>query len=268
MQTAGLARNVDYLGDSLANGGEYNRRHNAVNAAFCDAIRAVAIGPIVLGDKGDALATVHLNSTHVIDAAELGGDDNTGGDCLYETKCINALKFNPRGAGNGNQRYGGAPAPMGHRTAFGNTAESTRCLVFGCAERGTQAQGQLRHDTGLGWVAPRAGQYADALSRKTKVCLVLVESLGGIYRDTKFALHALSKRAAAATALDRTRYGVAAASPRTFMQHHSQRIARAAVLQDAAAIRKKIIALKREATLSLRADAISNAPDPQLTHTY
>eukprot|EP00962_Isochrysis_galbana_P012237 scaffold3457_cov118-Isochrysis_galbana.AAC.4 len=39
----------------------------------------------------------------------------------------------------------------------------------------------LSHNTGVGWVAPHIGQYADALSRGTKVCLILVESLGGIY---------------------------------------------------------------------------------------
>jgi len=46
-------------------------------------------------------------------------------------------------------------------------------------QRGLPQHGPLRHDTGMGWVASRLGQYADALSRRTKVCLILVESLGG-----------------------------------------------------------------------------------------
>jgi hypothetical protein len=59
----------------------------------------------------------------------------------------------------------------------------------------------------VGWVAKRVGQYADALSRKTKVFLVFVESLGGIYYGTKLHLHALSKRASGTSAVDRTNYG-------------------------------------------------------------
>lgn len=76
---------------------------------------------------------------------------------------------------------------MGHRVAFGNTAEHYRRLVYGWIMCSIDAarwleQGPLSHshDTGVGWVAPHAGQYADALSRRTKVCLILVESLGGI----------------------------------------------------------------------------------------
>eukprot|EP00962_Isochrysis_galbana_P001015 scaffold270_cov121-Isochrysis_galbana.AAC.5 len=42
---------------------------------------------------------------------------------------------------------------------------------------------------------PHPGQYADALSRGTKVCLILVESLGGIYYASKVQLLKLSKRA-------------------------------------------------------------------------
>jgi hypothetical protein len=53
----------------------------------------------------------------------------------------------------------------------------------------------MRHRDGEGWVDQSLGDYADALSRRTKVCLVLVESLGGIYHATKRQLHTLSKRA-------------------------------------------------------------------------
>jgi hypothetical protein len=100
--------------------------------------------------------------------------------------------------------------------AFGNTAEHYRCLVYGCTGRGTQSQGLLQHATGVGWVAHHEGQYADALARKIEVCLVLVESLGGIYYSTKVQLYKLSECADAASAIDRTLYGRAAASPRSF----------------------------------------------------
>jgi hypothetical protein len=83
----------------------------------------------------------------------------------------------------------GAPAHMGHRIAFiGNTAEQYRLLVFvfGCAARGVpeQEQGPMRHEDGEGWVGHSLGDYADAVSRRTKVCLVLVESVGGIREFT------------------------------------------------------------------------------------
>src|SRR6056297_341339 len=239
---------IDFFGDSIANGGEYNKRHNAVNRAAIDALAAVAIGPVILGDKGSPEATVHLNSSHVVDIAEIGGDEETGGDCLYETKCVSPLTQSFT-AGNGSSAKGGAPMSVGHRVAFGNTAEQYRCLVFGCRERGKDTQGALNHSTGKGWVQARAGQYADALSKKTKVCLMLVESFGGIYFATKKQLYTLSERAAGVSATDRTRYGRAAASPRIFMQHHSQRLSRAAVMTDAAAICKKIMAHKQHACL-------------------
>eukprot|EP00962_Isochrysis_galbana_P020541 scaffold6008_cov118-Isochrysis_galbana.AAC.6 len=43
---------VDYFGDWMANGGEYNKRHNVVNYAVYEAISAVAVGAVLLGDKG------------------------------------------------------------------------------------------------------------------------------------------------------------------------------------------------------------------------
>jgi len=89
---------------------------------------------------------------------------------------------------------------MGHRVAFGNTAEHYRRLVYGWMDyvlnrRGSKARTRPPlpfPDTGVGCVAPHAGQYADALSRRTKVCLILEESLGGIYYASKLQLHKLS----------------------------------------------------------------------------
>lgn len=123
-----------------------------------------------------------------------------------------------------------------------------------------RTQGPFQHATGVGWVARKEGQYADALARKTKVCLVLVESLGGIYYSTKAQLYKLSKRATGPSAVDRTRYGRAAASPRSFMQHHSQRISRAAVMGDAAAICKKVVALKQQVCLLPLPSSLARVP--------
>ena len=77
---------VDRLGDSLANSGEYNRRHNGTMRAVQTMVSAVAVGQIVLGDKDDEARTAMLNAGHAVDLAELDGDDETGGDCNYELK--------------------------------------------------------------------------------------------------------------------------------------------------------------------------------------
>jgi hypothetical protein len=104
-----------------------------------------------------------------------------------KSKCVDfnsLVKSLP--VGLGSNANGGSPAAMGHRFAFGNTAEHCRCkgvgmLGLGCEARRSGAQGPLCQITRVGWVAKHEGQYQDALSRRTKVCLMLVESLGGIY---------------------------------------------------------------------------------------
>ena len=70
---------IDRKGDGLANGGEYNRRHNAVLRAVHHMVSAVAVGPCVLGDKDDVEATAALNEDHAVDLAEPEGDDTNGG---------------------------------------------------------------------------------------------------------------------------------------------------------------------------------------------
>ena len=62
---------VDRKGDKQANGGEYNRRHNAVLRAGADMVRAGAVGAVVLGDKEKPELTSMLNEGHVLDFAEL-----------------------------------------------------------------------------------------------------------------------------------------------------------------------------------------------------
>ena len=71
-------------------------------------VAASAIGPIVLGDKGDPEKTADLNGTHAVDLAELGANEATGGDVLYEAKCVSPTKATQR-AGNGSKDGGAAP---------------------------------------------------------------------------------------------------------------------------------------------------------------
>jgi hypothetical protein len=78
---------------------------------------------------------------------------------------------------------------------------------------------------------------------------MLVEFLGGIHYSSKLQLHTIAKQVVRVSAVDRTRYGRASASPRSFMQHHCQRLSSAAVMWDATAICKKIGALKQHACL-------------------
>jgi hypothetical protein len=101
----------------------------------------------------------------------------------------------------------------------------------------------------MGWVKKKNGQYADAIKRRTKLCLMLVESFGGINHSSNLQLNTLSKQATGLSAVDRTQYGRASSSARSYMQHHSQRLSSAAVVGDAAAICKKIVSLKQQACL-------------------
>jgi hypothetical protein len=93
------------------------------------------------------------------------------------------------------------------------------------------------------------GCGCELIGKRTKVCLMLVESLGGIYYPSKHQIHTISKRATGVSAIDRTRYGCASSSPHSFMQHHSQCLSRAAVMADAAAICKRVAVLKQHACM-------------------
>ena len=103
-------------------------------------LSACAVGQLVQGDKGDPAKTADLNATHAVDLAELGGNEQTGGDVLYEAKCVSPTKAK-QSAGNGSQQGGGAAASVGHRFGFGNTEEEYRVLILGCEGAGPQASG-------------------------------------------------------------------------------------------------------------------------------
>ena len=86
---------VDRKGDAYANGGhvgaysisaDFNSRHNGVNDAAYHMIVAVASGSVGKGDKAAPEKTEALNSKHVVGLYEIGGDTETGGDILTETK--------------------------------------------------------------------------------------------------------------------------------------------------------------------------------------
>ena len=63
---------VDRLGDGLANGGEYNRRHNKVLNATYQVVQAGAAGAIVLGDKEDPAKTARSKGPGAIDRTHYG----------------------------------------------------------------------------------------------------------------------------------------------------------------------------------------------------
>ena len=85
---------IDRKGDAHANGGEYNRRHNAAVRSTVKMVKAGAIGPVIQGDKEDKAKTDMLNTMHVVDVGEIGGDAETGGDVnyMYEVKVPTPLK--------------------------------------------------------------------------------------------------------------------------------------------------------------------------------
>ena len=236
---------ADRQGDDLANAGEYTRRHNACLRAIRDMIAAVAIGAVVLGDKEDLARTAMLNEGHAVDVAELGADEETGADVLYEVKCKSALckKYS---AGKGSAALGGQPKSMGHKIGFGNTEEEERVRILGCKKRGRPSDKPMDHATGKGWVAPRKGHYHDALAvKRATVIAAVMESTGGISPPLSKQTRRLAERTKGRGAVDRTNYGLTRRSTRSFEVHHKQRMSLAAVKNDAMAIRKRLLAKKQ-----------------------
>ena len=185
--------------------------------------------------------------------AELGGDDVTGGDLIYEVKVPSPLK-KKWAAGRGSAQGGGAPATVGHEYGFGSTLEEYERTVFGCRERGRRCDGPLAHETGKGWVKATKGHYHDArVNKKLRVILFLVEALGGLCGRARRQCYALAERATGAGATDRTRYGKVRGSPSSFYVHHTQQITKAAVMYDAAAIRKAIVSERQKLCMAANA---------------
>ena len=101
----------------------------------------------------------------------------------------------------------------------------------------------------------------DSVVKRNKVVVWLVEASGGIAPQPLARLHRNSRLAASRGARDRTKYGLSRASPRSYLTHHIQRIAFAAVRANAKHARWMITkracarALKRPYTLpAMRAE--------------
>ena len=247
----------DKLGDKFSNNGEYNRRHHGVLYKTRDAMAAVAVGSIVQGDKAEPEKVSYINEGKTVDIAEVGGDEVTGGDVCVDTKVPSPLT-KTRTAGLGSVQNGGNPASVGHIYAFGNTEELLRIKVLGCRRRGRRRQGPFNHSTGKGWVKEVKGDYADALSKGSRVIPGVVETMGGVVPHLRAYLRYLARRARHAGGLDGTVYGSSRTSASSFYSHHIQRIGLAAQLGDARGIRRAI----RERKQSLYATSIRPRGSP------
>ena len=180
-----------------------------------------------------------LNSKHVVDLYEIGGDTETGGDILTETK-VPSPTISSYCAGKGSKENGGNAASVGPRYGFGNTEEKYRVKVFGCKERGRPRDGPLDHSTGKGWVKHVEGDYPDRHAKGSRLDIILLESYGGASPHTRAIVRRYARHASAKGVTDRTKYGATRASPKSFYNHHMQRLVKAAVVGDAKNIRMQV----------------------------
>ena len=136
-----------------------------------------------------------------------------------------------------------------------------RVLVLGCKARGRQRDGAFNHSTGRGWVKGKAGQYADALRKRSSVVAAIIEAFGGISPHYRAFIRRLADRSKGANATDRTRYGRLRGSTRSFMRHHIQHVVKAAVVGDSEAILRQITFLKQRVFGTAQAAAGGSARD-------
>ena len=107
-------------------------------------------------------------------------------------------------------------------------------MTLGCQARGRATDPPFDSSTGRGRVEAVHGHCHDALVvKRNKVIVWLVEASGGIAPQPLARLHRNSRLAASRGARDRTKYGLSRASPRSYLTHHIQRIAFAAVRANA-----------------------------------
>ena len=119
-------------------------------------------------------------------------------------------------------------------------------LIYGTRGRGRKQDGPLVHLTGKGWVKPHKGHYHDAIvNKRNKTVAFIVEAYGAVGRRGRAQAGLLAERAKGRGATDRTKYGSTRVSTRSFYVHHMQQIVKAAVMYDAMAIRKQVVALKQ-----------------------
>ena len=94
-------------------------RHHATNRAWHRALSAVAIGPVLLGDKEQAEQYKQYNKGHVPDLVQPGATA-WGTDWIGETKVASPFTAT-RHAGHGSRAGGGTPQDVGHAFSAGNT---------------------------------------------------------------------------------------------------------------------------------------------------
>ena len=191
-----------------------------------DALKAVAEGSVILGDKGDgsprakeeaARKHAHFNKGHCPDIIEPDDPDR-----LYESRVYSCFRATSA-KGLGSTAKGGKPSTNeGHTHAFGCTREDIRRTALGCQERGDAADAPLNHSTGDGYVAPHDGQYKDALAHGREVWVLVAEVTGALDETTAALLRRLATKAEMKGHTDRTWYGSARAAPRDFLTHHTR----------------------------------------------
>ena len=162
--------------------------------------------------------------------------DNPGADAIDEIKCPSPTTVS---------------APTGaYLHAHGTTAPKLLEGIFGIEERGDPRSGRFDPHTGKGHRKGALGKYHDAHHvKRHKVTPVIVETSGAIHHKAIRRLRVLKTRARGAPKNDRTRYGRAPQSTRSYIAHHSQMLSKAAVLGDANEVIGAIRKLKRRATL-------------------
>ena len=259
-ELAAAGQEPDWLGDSACNAGEHSTRHHATNRAWRAALAAVAIGPVILGDKENADAYKQYNVGHVPDIIQPGASA-WGTDWIGETKVPSPLGTTPPKS---------QCELVGHLVAFGNTEEWLHREILGCRARGQAATGAARtdksnknipfaHDTGEGHVPFHGGDYYDArFNKRNQVVPLIVEAFGGIARRGARCLRYLARRASCRKrGRDGTTYS--RFHPANFLSHHLADIVTAAVYADARHIADNIVLLKSRALGAATAAADASA---------
>ena len=232
---------ADPLGDSIANSVDFHPRHDAPLRALYDALSAVSIGKVILGDKNDK--DYHklsfyksFNATHVPDLIRPGGSDS-GKDEVYEFKVPSPLTK--------------TATSHGATFAFGNTEHRMLKNILGTRASGSTSDPRFDPLTGRGHVKYSPGDYRDAMNKGHVVFPFILEALGGVGRHGVALLKRLARDADSPQGRDGTAYH---RSCRSFFPHHARRIVRGAVIEDATSIHAGIRSAKMRAA-SRRATA-------------
>ena len=180
------------------------------------------------------------NEGHIADLVQPGAADN-GKDLILEVKLARCLKK------SFNLGTGQSPASIGHIVAFGNTEAYYRALILGVKQRGRPGDA-FSEDTGRGYVAYKEGDYHDAIYNKLNTVIpFILEVSGGATPHAYAFLKRLARDAKKMGSADGTKY-TGSWTARSFLPHHAQRLAAAAVYGEAAAIATAINQLKQLAT--------------------